>query len=106
MYPCERCDLPRDGRSRSNNSGLEHDCIRALKAEIIQLRGEVTRLEHIVAVLKGQIGMAYQSAETIEDHTRIHEGRLEAWFLGEWVDVEKERSRVTDEEPDEPQKEK
>jgi hypothetical protein len=34
MYPCEKCGLPRDGKSQFDNSGQPHDCIGALQAKV------------------------------------------------------------------------
>jgi len=41
MYPCEICGIPRDGKSRYDNSGSPHDCITAQKDEIERLRAEL-----------------------------------------------------------------
>lgn len=49
MYPCEKCGLPRDGKNQFNNSGLQHNCIAALKAEI-------DRLQAFIATMPGGPG--------------------------------------------------
>ena len=56
--------------------------------EIKRLQGSVMRLEHIIAVMKTAIAQAHLSATHTEDHTRVRNGRLEVWCLGDWVDVE------------------
>jgi len=43
MYPCEHCGLFRDGKSRYNNSGMRHDCLSALKAEVERLRAVISQ---------------------------------------------------------------
>jgi len=67
---------------------------------IVCLHERVRCLEHIVAVLKAQISMAYHSAKNIEADIRVHNGRLEAWCLGDWVDVE-EANRIAECEDEE-----
>lgn len=49
MYPCEICGLPRDGKSQYDNSGLPHDCIKELKAELQRLREHAS-----IAVKQGE----------------------------------------------------
>ncbi len=56
--------------------------------------GELRRLQHIVDVLKGQIGMAYHMVENIEANTRLCDGKVEVWCFGEWVDVLKEAAKA------------
>ena len=39
MYPCENCGLPKDGKSRFDNSGsMGHECIPELKSYIEHLK--------------------------------------------------------------------
>ena len=71
-----------------------------LEEEVKRLAGEVVRLNHIIAVMKTHINMAHHAVANIESNTRIREGRLEVWCLGDWVDVEEENSRAALEDDD------
>ena len=61
----------------------------------ICLHEEITRLKHVITVLKSSISITYHTAENVEANIRISgAGRLQAWCLGEWVDVENENAEV------------
>ena len=45
MYPCEKCGLLRDGKSRFNNSGMAgHECLPALQTKIRRLEANLRML--------------------------------------------------------------
>ena len=58
-------------------------------AEVKRLERELKRWQHMVRVLQCQIDLTHEHSIGIEESTRIQDGRLEVWSLGEWVDVEK-----------------
>lgn len=82
---CEKHNLSR----RAGPDMLPTECVVCLQEEVI-------RLKHVVAVLKGQIAMAHHVMSNIEGNTRVRDGKLEVWCLGDWVDVEKANAEFPD----------
>lgn len=77
------------------------DDVDKLNAEIERLRGllksaelENVRAWHCFHVLQLQASMLNQSAENIQDNTRVENGRLEVFFFGDWINPQDEDARA------------
>ena len=62
--------------------------IDRLTAELATAKNENRRLDHIIGVLRYACKQAGDAAESVMEDVRIHEGRLEVFWLGEWADVD------------------
>lgn len=87
--------VDREGYEKLSGS-LRWDAYQKQVIEIDRLKGELQRYRHIVGVLQHSIEMTHLTSTTIEEHVRIHNGRLEVWSLGEWYDVEKEQAEYAE----------
>lgn len=70
--------------------------IRRLVAEVERSRAEIRRLEHVIDCLRSSINMTAHTSETILDHVRVRDGRIEVWCLGHWLDLEREQAQSPD----------
>ena len=52
-----------------------------------ELEGEVKRLNHIIGRLQFGIEFARQIAKETPDNTRVRDGKVEVFCLGEWEDA-------------------
>ena len=73
-----------------DNQRLEHQMphvIRWQDNRIKELECEVKRLEHVVGSLQYAIQFAAKASEGIMDNTRVRDGKVEVFFMGEWQSI-------------------
>lgn len=81
--------------------------VNEMRERLSEYRADEERYKYIIAVMKSQMAIAYTSVVErvevahaavmlIEKNTRVKNGRLEVWCLGEWNDVEEANAEVVE----------
>ena len=68
--------------------------LRGRETTIRRLLLEIERLEHIVGILTTSIRRSNHTAKTVEEHVRVHDGRIQVWSFGEWLDLREEQAKA------------